>query len=323
MAKVMSVNKSSVQFEDVKAWYDAHMAPDVIDFEDQSVYEYVYHEARWAGIFQLTSTGAQRLFKNAKPTNIIDIATLTSIYRPGPLAANVDKLYLEAKHGKDYEWPDPRIGQILKKTKGMIIFQEQVMELAEKCAGFPKDECDQVRRAIMKRSISGGEAAKKKAQETRDSFVEGCIKNGYERRVADDLYDKILYFAGYGFNKSLYFLEPLNIYNSDGSIKATMPIKDARPGMLVRSRDEKSNEDVFVEIIAKHNHGVLDLVEVELTSGEKVRCTWDHKFRTKETGEMLPLWEINEKGLSIVISAARFQNTKTHDTSRRNVQKIT
>lgn len=83
-----------------------------------------------------------------------------------------------------------------------VIFQEQVMELAEKVAGFPKDKCDEVRRAIMKRSISGGEAAKKAAQETRDSFVKGCIENGYTEKVANNLYDKILYFAGYGFNKS-------------------------------------------------------------------------------------------------------------------------
>jgi DNA polymerase III alpha subunit len=76
------------------------------------------------------------------------------------------------------------------------------MELAEKCAGFPKDKCDEVRRAIMKRSISGGAAAQKAAKETRDSFVEGCIKNGYTSQVANNLYDKILYFAGYGFNKS-------------------------------------------------------------------------------------------------------------------------
>lgn len=83
-----------------------------------------------------------------------------------------------------------------------IIFQEQVMELAEKVAGFPKDKCDEVRRAIMKRSISGGEAAKKAAQETRDGFVKGCVSNGYTEAIANNLYDKILYFAGYGFNKS-------------------------------------------------------------------------------------------------------------------------
>lgn len=199
---IRNATHEDVEFVDVKAWFDEHMAPDVIDFDDQSVYEYVYHGGRWAGIFQCTSQGAQRLFVKAQPRSIVDIATLTSIYRPGPLAADVDKLYIKAKHGSNYEWPDPRIGEILKATYGCIIFQEQVMELAEKVAGFPKDECDQVRRAIMKRSISGGAAQKKQAQETRTSFVEGCIRNDYTKAVANDLYDKILYFAGYGFNKA-------------------------------------------------------------------------------------------------------------------------
>lgn len=189
-------------FADIKAWYEKHLHPSVVDFDDPKPYE-VYEQGRWAGIFQLTSTGAQRLFIKAKPKSIIDIATLTSIYRPGPLAANVDKLYLEAKNdGKQLEWGDSRINDILMKTYTCIIFQEQVMELAEKVAGFPKDKCDEVRRAIMKRSISGGEAAKKAAQETRDGFVKGCIANGYTDKVANNLYDKILYFAGYGFNKA-------------------------------------------------------------------------------------------------------------------------
>jgi DNA-directed DNA polymerase III PolC len=189
-------------FDDIKAWYEAHMHPSVIDFSDPKTYE-VYEKAKWGGIFQLTSQGAQRLFVKAKPKSIIDIATLTSIYRPGPLAAHVDNLYLKAKNeGEEIEWGDKRINEILKKTFSCIIFQEQVMELAEKCAGFPKDKCDEVRRAIMKRSISGGEAAKKAAQETRDGFVQGCIKNGYTDKVANNLYDKILYFAGYGFNKA-------------------------------------------------------------------------------------------------------------------------
>jgi DNA polymerase-3 subunit alpha len=199
---LMKAGNVKPTFDDVKLWYEQNLSPDVIDFDDQKVYEYVYHDARWAGIFQLTSSGAQRLFVKGKPKNIIDIATLTSIYRPGPLAAKVDSLYIKARGGEDYVWGDPRIGEILKKTNGLIIFQEQVMELAEKCAGFPKEQCDEVRRNIMKRSIEGGAKQAAAAKETRDSFVEGCVKNSYDRAVANDLYDKILYFAGYGFNKS-------------------------------------------------------------------------------------------------------------------------
>lgn len=307
MAKVIGVvDNSSKQptFQDIKEWYEKHMHPSVIDFDDPLPYK-VYAEGRWAGIFQLTSTGAQRLFMKAKPKSIIDIATLTSIYRPGPLAADVDKLYLEAKNDdKQLEWGDQRINKILEKTHGLLIFQESVMELAEKVAGFPKDKCDEVRRAIMKRSISGGEAAKKAAQETRDEFVKGCIANGYTEAVANNLYDKILYFAGYGFNKTCHYSELLNIYFSDGRLKETKQLQHVEPGDLVMSRDEASQRDVLVAVKAKHDHGVLDLVEVELTSGEKVRCTMDHKFRVQETGEMLPLWMIQERGLSIVVNDA-------------------
>jgi len=185
-----------------------------------------------------------------------------------------------------------------------LIFQESVMELAEKIAGFPKDKCDEVRRAIMKRSISGGEAAKKTAQNIRDSFVKGCLGNGYTEKVANNLYDKILYFAGYAFNKSLYFLQPVNVYFSDGRIKSTKQLQDVEPGELLKSRDEATGNDIMVPVVAKHDHDVLDLVEVELTTGEKVKCTWNHKFRTQETREMLPLWLIHERGLSIVVNDA-------------------
>ena len=116
-----------ISFTSVKQWYEDHLSPDVIDFDDQSAYQ-VYENARWAGIFQLTSQGAQRLFKKAKPKNIIDIATLTSIYRPGPLAANVDKLYLEAKNdGKELDWGDSRINDILKKTYSCLTGDAKVM----------------------------------------------------------------------------------------------------------------------------------------------------------------------------------------------------
>tara|TARA_R100000808_G_C2155555_1_gene168660 strand:+ start:11866 stop:15468 length:3603 start_codon:yes stop_codon:yes gene_type:complete len=190
-------------FADVRKWYEENMAPSVIDFDDPQVYEYVYHSGRWGGIFQLTNRGAQRLFMKAKPRNLIDIATLTSIYRPGPLAANVHKLYIKNKlEPENIDYQHPLIKEVLEPTYGMIIFQEQVMKLANVVAGFPKDECDKVRKAIMKRSISGGAAAIKKANELKSSFVEGAVKNGVPNSVASDLYEKILYFAGYGFNMS-------------------------------------------------------------------------------------------------------------------------
>jgi intein/homing endonuclease len=81
------------------------------------------------------------------------------------------------------------------------------------------------------------------------------------------------------------------------------PIGEVNPGEYVRSRDESTGKDIFIEVKDKHDHGVLRLVEVELETGEKVKCTLDHKFRTIETGEMLPLWQILRDNLSIVVGS--------------------
>jgi len=223
VTKLRDASRDPVAFQDTKDWYLNNLAPDVVDLDDQHVYENVYHQGKWAGVFQCTQQGAQRFFKRAKPKSIIDIATLTSIYRPGPLAAKVDDLYVDARQGKQYDWGDLRINRILKKTDGLIIFQEQVMQLAHEVAGMPLEECDKLRKAIMKRTIGGGEESKKKAQSMRDNFVIGAVANSYDKSVAENLYDRILWFAGYGFNKAhavsyaidSYFCAWLMTYHED------------------------------------------------------------------------------------------------------------
>ena len=190
-------------YADVKKWFDQHMDPKVIDFDDQKVFADIYHDARWAGIFQCTARGAQNFFKKGKPCSIIDIATLTSIYRPGPLTAGVHDIYLGAKaNPESVDYKHPLIKQVLEPTYGAIIFQEQVMELCNVVAGFPQKDCDMVRRTIMKRSASKADAMKKQAMELKQRFVDGAVSNGVPSHVADELYDKIMFFSGYGFNKS-------------------------------------------------------------------------------------------------------------------------
>ena len=187
-------------FKDIRTWYEDHLSPDKIDFNDPKPYE-VYEKAKWCGVFQLTSPGAQKLFFKAKPKSIIDIAALTSIYRPGPLAANVDNLWL--KHSESpYDWGHSLINETLKETRGLLVFQEGVMALANKVAGFPLAECDEVRRAILKRNVSTGDAAKQKVKELEDSIVAGSVKNGVPESVARKMYETICFMSGYGFNKS-------------------------------------------------------------------------------------------------------------------------
>ena len=103
------------------------------------------------------------------------------------------------------------------------------------------------------------------------------------------------------YGKSLHFSEMINVYAGNGNFVSTKQIKDIRPGDFVRSRDEITGDTIFTEVLELHSHGDLDLVEVELETGEKTRCTLEHKFRTIETGKMLSLKEIIYKGLSIVV----------------------
>lgn len=188
-------------FEDVRAWFKERMDPEKLDLNDQEVYRNVYHEGRFAGIFQCSQKGAQKLFINAKPESIIDIATLTSIYRPGPLSANVDKTYIKAKKNPEViDYGHPLIKQVLESTYNHIVFQEQAMALCNVVAGIPKEELNKVRKMMKPGGSSGENVEKAKALKMR--FIDGAVANGVEKRTADELYEKILYFSGYGFNAS-------------------------------------------------------------------------------------------------------------------------
>jgi DNA polymerase-3 subunit alpha len=190
-----------IQFSDVRDWFEKNMSIDNIDLNDQKVYENVYHDGKFVGVFQTSGDGAQKFFLKAKPRSIVDIAALTSIYRPGPLYSNVDDLWIKHEN-EPYDWGHPLINETLKETRGLLVFQEQVMLLANKVGGYPMEQCDEIRRAIMKRSISGNEEARKKAKEMEDGFVQGAMINGISELIARKAYETILLMAGYGFNKS-------------------------------------------------------------------------------------------------------------------------
>ena len=283
-------------FNDVRDWYNKNIHPDANDYNDQHVYKNVYHEGRFAGVFQLTSTGAQKLFVAAKPNSIVDIAVLTSIYRPGPLAANVDKLYLKSKAGEKYEWGHPLFEKVLGSTSNLLIFQESVMDLAEHVGGFPKDQCDNVRRAIMKRDLSKGDAAKTEAKRLEDDFVTGAVKNGVPETTARKAYQNILWFAGYGFNKTLYTHQMIDIIRSGE--KLTCQINEVKPGDYVPSKCQQTGQSMTVPVKKVHNNGVKPLVKVTLKDGREVMCSMNHRFRTT-LGHVLSLAEIIRKGLSI------------------------
>ena len=186
-------------FEDVRKFYNENLHPDKVDFDNQEVYENVFHKGRWAGIFQFTEAGAQNFCVNAKPRSIIDISAITSIFRPGPLSAKVDRNYVEAKENpQGVQYLNDTARELTQETYGFLIFQEQIALLAHKLGGLTLDEGNLLRKVLTKKGTGKGGIVDK----LRQKFIDGCSEKDISVRDAEKLWDKFEFFSGYGFNKS-------------------------------------------------------------------------------------------------------------------------
>ena len=189
-------------FDDVKKWYEENLDPNTLDLNDQKVYKNIFHKGRWPGIFQFTERGAQTFCKKAKPTSIVDIAAVTSIYRPGPLSAKVHDHYIAAKRNpKSVKYAHDLVKGVTKETHGFLIFQEQIALLAHKLGkNLTLDEGNMLRKLLTKKGTTGKTYEKKK--KIYNKFVEGCEEKGLATQQAEKLWQTFEYFSGYGFNKS-------------------------------------------------------------------------------------------------------------------------
>jgi DNA polymerase-3 subunit alpha len=164
-----------------------------IDYEDQKVYD-LLSRGKTVGLFQLESSGMKDALINMKPNRLEDIIALVALYRPGPM--NNIPIYNECKHGKrEPDYLHSKLEVILKPTYGVIIYQEQVMQIAQELSGFTAGEADILRRAMGKKKRSELEKQKQR-------FIEGAYKNGISKEVSAGIFLKIEPFAEYGFNKS-------------------------------------------------------------------------------------------------------------------------
>jgi len=188
-------------FEQIKEYYDKNLHPETINLNDSAVYKNIFQKGKWAGIFQFTEKGAQTFCKRVKPKNIIDIAAITSIFRPGPLSANVHESYVEArKNASDIKYGHKIVREITKETYGFLIFQEQIALLAHKLGkNLSLDEGNLLRKLLTKKGT--GKTNEKKNKIHR-KFVEGCESKGISNKKAQEIWQKFEYFSGYGFNKS-------------------------------------------------------------------------------------------------------------------------
>ena len=166
---------------------------DNINYENNEVYN-LLSSGKTVGLFQLESSGMKDALINMKPNRLEDIIALVALYRPGPMS-NIP-IYNECKHGKrDPDYLHPKLEEILKPTYGVIIYQEQVMQIAQVLSGFSAGEADILRRAM-------GKKKRAELEKQKQRFIDGAFKNGISKDIAAGIFLKIEPFAEYGFNKS-------------------------------------------------------------------------------------------------------------------------
>ena len=168
---------------------------DEIDLEDKGTFD-LLQKGLSTAVFQLESRGIKEYIVKLKPNNFEDIIALVALYRPGPLEMKMVDTYINRKKGiEKTKYGDEHVEKILKNTYGVIVYQEQVMQLAQEFSGFTLAQADLLRRAM-------GKKIPEEMEKQRPVFIDGAIKKGKPLRFAEGLFDQIETFAGYGFNKS-------------------------------------------------------------------------------------------------------------------------
>src|SRR6516165_2669998 len=167
-----------------------------LTLDDSVTYEKVFHTGLTSGVFQFESHGMRDVLRRYKPTTVEDLTALNALYRPGPIQGGMIADFIDRKWGhKKIEYELEELESVLKETLGVIVYQEQVMQIANRLAGYSLGEADLLRRAMGKKNAE--EMAKQ-----RERFVKGALDRGFPEKKIEKIFDLMEQFAGYGFNKS-------------------------------------------------------------------------------------------------------------------------
>ncbi len=190
---------------------------DHLPLDDAETYR-LLEEGRTLGVFQLESSGMRELIKKLKPSRFEDLIALVALYRPGPLGSGMVDDFINRKHGKvKWKAPLPQIEDILAETYGVILYQEQVMQIASRLAGFSMGQADLLRRAMGKKKMDV-------MLKQKEAFIKGATERGVSRKDAEHIFDLMENFAKYGFNKSHSAAYALIAYQT-AYLKAHYPVE--------------------------------------------------------------------------------------------------
>lgn len=214
-----------------------------IPLDDTATYE-MLSKGDSIGVFQFESAGMRDLMRQAQPTMFEDLIALVALYRPGPME-NIPK-YLACKHGEEEpEYLHEMVSAIVEETYGVIIYQEQVMQIAQTLSGYSLGEADLLRRAM-------GKKKKEEMDRQKDRFVEGAVAKGVDKDRADYIFDLVAKFAGYGFNKSHSACYAYIAYQT-AYLKANYPVHFYAASM---SLDMLNTDKLYIFYADAQRHGI-------------------------------------------------------------------
>lgn len=301
-----------------------------IPLNDNLTYE-MLQRGNTLGVFQLESTGMRQLLRKIKPDCFEDLIAVLALYRPGPLGSGMVDQYIERKHGRAVvEYLHPELSEVLKETYGVILYQEQVMQSAACLAGYSLGEADLLRRAMGKKKVEV-------MQQQRKMFADGCAQHNVPARKAEEIFDIIQEFAGYGFNKSHSAAYALISYQTAylkanfqpefmaayltsqiGSKKDVMAryIREVRnSGIEVLPPDVNSSMESFAAVdevvrfglgaVAKAGHGAVEAIIAARECGGEFSSLWNFLCR-------VDLRVVNKSVIENLIKAGAFDGLNSN-----------
>ena len=223
--------------EHIRRGHGLEVDIDHVPLDDPKVFE-MLQQGNSIGIFQLEGDKMRQLMRRLAPTTFDDIAALNALYRPGPLSENVHNDYADRKnHRQEVRYDHPDLQEILGETYGLMIYQENIMRVATKIAGFSMTEADDLRKACSKK-------IREMIQAQRAKFVEGAEREGYGRELGEAIFNKIEPFADYAFNKSHAYGYALIGYQN-AWLKANYPV-EYMSALLTSFRDDKDKAALYL-----------------------------------------------------------------------------
>jgi len=305
--ETLNVISEAVKIVKQQKGKDISKQVDFVDLNDKNIYA----ELRLGlnqGIFQFESNGMNALLKGISVENFEEMVAANALYRPGPMGIGAHEDYVKNKFNPEkISYIHPVLETILGESNGVLIFQEQVMFIANKIGGMNLGEGDMLRRFMDKAAKmidkeSKGELTKEEFESAKyqkfleywKKFLDGALRNGYSQNVIDAIKNWMIKYLGYSFNKCLTKNHDV-ISKERGEIK----IRDVKKGESVLGYNPIKNCNEYNKVKKIHYNGIKKIYKIKTKSGKFLECTLDHKIMTKFG--MLPLGEILDKKIKIKI----------------------